>query len=290
MKTNGHRLNWLIDAALFAGFVLACFLDLTGLDIHQWLGLVVGGLALYHLWRHWAWVAAAARRFGSSLASRARLYALIDLALFADLGVIILTGLIISSWLNLPLSTYAAWHTVHVWSTLLTLGVLVLKIGLHWRWIVSTFRGRVPVRPPAAPAVVTAKPVAAAASAGALSRRDFLGVMGVTTLAALLASTRVLDVQSAVVDGQVAATANGAPEQSGAATATATSVPTQSSVVAVVTPTSVPTQSSAVAVATDASAASTCRVQCNRRCSYPGHCRRYTDANNNGRCDWGECA
>lgn len=27
---------------------------------------------------------------------------------------------------------------------------------------------------------------------------------------------------------------------------------------------------------------------CNRDCSYPGHCRRYTDQNNNGRCDLGE--
>ena len=34
----------------------------------------------------------------------------------------------------------------------------------------------------------------------------------------------------------------------------------------------------------------TCQVLCNRRCSFPGHCRRYTDANGNNRCDLGECA
>lgn len=29
-------------------------------------------------------------------------------------------------------------------------------------------------------------------------------------------------------------------------------------------------------------------ARCPRGCSYPGHCRRYTDANSNGRCDLGE--
>jgi hypothetical protein len=33
-----------------------------------------------------------------------------------------------------------------------------------------------------------------------------------------------------------------------------------------------------------------CVVQCGRRCSFPGHCRRYTDTNGNNRCDLGECA
>lgn len=37
------------------------------------------------------------------------------------------------------------------------------------------------------------------------------------------------------------------------------------------------------------SSTSACQVLCGKRCSYPGHCRRYTDTNNNGRCDLGEC-
>jgi hypothetical protein len=32
-----------------------------------------------------------------------------------------------------------------------------------------------------------------------------------------------------------------------------------------------------------------CTKRCPRGCSYPGHCRRYTDSNNNGYCDLGEC-
>ncbi len=33
--------NWLIDATLLAGFLATFFLDLTGLVVHQWLGVAV---------------------------------------------------------------------------------------------------------------------------------------------------------------------------------------------------------------------------------------------------------
>ncbi|MCK5794063.1 MAG: hypothetical protein KAH12_05130 [Anaerolineales bacterium] len=48
---QGKR-NWLIDAFLFVGFLLTFFLDLTGLTIHQWLGIGVGSFALYHILAH----------------------------------------------------------------------------------------------------------------------------------------------------------------------------------------------------------------------------------------------
>lgn len=37
------------------------------------------------------------------------------------------------------------------------------------------------------------------------------------------------------------------------------------------------------------SSSNACTLQCERRCSYPGHCRRYRDTNQNNRCDYGEC-
>jgi hypothetical protein len=264
VKNKIHRINGLIDAALFAGFVLACFLELTGREAHQWLGMAIGGLALYHLWRHRAWASAAARRWVTGLASRARLFALLDLGLFAGLGAIIFTGVVISSWLNLPLGNYAAWRDWHVGITLATLGLLVVKLGVHWRWIVQTLRA--PARAPTttlAPAPA-ASPIRTTAPAGALSRRDFLQVMGLVSVAALLAGARVVSSQTSA-----AATALNSDQQTTAATAAAA-----------------PTASAAAT----AGSSTACQVRCNRRCSYPGRCRRYTDTNQNGRCDLGECS
>ena len=53
MNAKRQRSNWLLDAALLSGFLLAMLLDLTGLGIHQWLGIAVPVLAGYHLIRHW---------------------------------------------------------------------------------------------------------------------------------------------------------------------------------------------------------------------------------------------
>jgi hypothetical protein len=83
--------------------------------------------------------------------------------------------------------------------------------------------------------------------------------MGAVSIAALLAGARVVGTQ----------TATAAPQQQTTPAANSTK------------------QTSANSSST--SSASACQVRCNRRCSYPGHCRRYTDSNKNGRCDLGEC-
>ncbi len=55
MNGDAQKHNWWIDSALFGAFLLTFFLDLTGLTLHQWLGVVAGALALYQLARHWTW-------------------------------------------------------------------------------------------------------------------------------------------------------------------------------------------------------------------------------------------
>jgi ABC-type Fe3+ transport system permease subunit len=47
-----QKSRWLVNAALFAGFILAFLLNLTGLAVHQWLGLAVFAAAIYHLFDH----------------------------------------------------------------------------------------------------------------------------------------------------------------------------------------------------------------------------------------------
>ena len=51
-------------------------------------------------------------------------------------AIITVTGLVISSWLNLQLASYDAWRFVHIAASIATLLVTVVKLALHWRWIV----------------------------------------------------------------------------------------------------------------------------------------------------------
>jgi len=267
MNTKQKTRGW-VDAVLFAGFIATFFLDLTGVELHQWIGVFGGTLALYHLLSHWDWVSAVTQRFFGRTSGKARQYYAIDVAMLIGFAVITVTGLIISSWLNLTLTHYTAWLTVHITASILTLLVLVLKLALHGRWIVSAARGVFTHRAPQ-PAHLAA--VAVRASGRPINRREFLEVMGVAGAASLLALIQGADSLKAL-SGGVAQAASQDASQTGAGTASTSS------------------QSASSSTSANSSAASTCSVQCSRGCSYPGRCRRYVDSNNNNYCDLGECA
>ena len=254
MKTNKQKHHWLIDAALFMAFLLSFWLELTGVELHQWLGVAIGVVAGYHLFTHWNWVKAVTDRFFKQTSLQARLYYVVDATALIGLAVIIVTGLVISTWLDLALTNYALWKSLHVIASIGTLGAVVIKLGLHWRWIVTTARRYIFPQPPQ-PAPVSA--------ANGIGRREFLRLMGGVSVFAAIAAGSAVE----------------ALKQTAASTA-ATTTSTQSRT----------TNQSTGAASTQAQSTSSCVVQCNRRCSYPGHCRRYTDSNNNGRCDLGECA
>ena len=92
---------------------------------------------------------------------------------------------------------------------------------------------------------------AAAPTAEAIDRRAFLKLMGLVGGAAVLA---------------IATTAISAGRQS---TDTASAAPAEEYAAA--------------------SSDNACTVRCGRSCSYPGHCRTYTDGTGTGRGDLGEC-
>jgi len=108
MSTNQQKSNWILDALLFTGFVIAFVLDLTGLSLHQWLGVLIGLFAFYHLILHWDWVIAVGLRFWGKTSAQARLYYLLDGLLLFGLFLIIGSGLVVSTWFNLNQSQSGA--------------------------------------------------------------------------------------------------------------------------------------------------------------------------------------
>jgi len=270
MKNHKSSINGLVDAALFVSFIALFFLELTGVALHQWLGIAAGALALYHLIRHWEWVKAVSRRFFGRTAGRARLYYLVDALLLVGLGAILGSGLLISTWFNVSLGSAAtAWAAFHVAASQITLLLVVLKVTLHWRWIAKTARGL--LSRPTAP--VASKPVSASA---AIARRDFLKLMGVVVGAAALAlvQTTRLATDAGVQAAEPAADAD-------ARTAGSTTDAAAQN-----------TSAQSASTAQSASSTAICLARCpkGRSCSYPGSCRDYVDSNRNGHCDRGECA
>jgi hypothetical protein len=248
-----NKRNWLIDLALFIGFLVTFFLDLTGLEGHQWLGAGVGVLALYHLIVHWKWVLAVTQRFFGRTSGQSRLFYLIDLSLLISVSVTGFSGLVISTWFNLNLTNYLLWKNLHIYSSIAGLGIILIKIATHWRWIVKTaskYFGiwRQPARSPAA------TPLQTSPASGSMNRREFLQLVGVASLASLISASNLLKF------GQE----------------TSQEIITD--------------QTSSAFVPDAEPASSTCTILCDRGCSYPGECRRYIDQNGNGICDLTECS
>ena len=255
-----QRMNWWIDLSLFAGFITSFFLDLTGVELHQWLGVASGVLALYHLMIHWDWVVAVSKRFLSSRSGKAWRFYLMDAVLLIGFELVMFTGLVISTWFDLSLGNYSAWLRVHIVASISTLSVLVLKLALHWRWI-----ARMAQKIWSEPNMVSTdtrvrQPVRAGASR--LDRREFLQVMSVVGMASAVAffsaSKGLVDIGGTTVGSDLTGTSSS-------------------------------TGSTSASTSSGSTASTGCTVRCRRACSYPGHCRRYVDSNNNQRCDLGEC-
>jgi hypothetical protein len=319
--------KWAVGALLFGGFWLCFFLDLTGLEAHQWLGVALGALAAYHLIVHWAWVKAVSQRFLARTSGQARLYYLLDAVTAFGLVLILVSGLVISTWLNLPLANYLVWKDLHVVFSSVTLLAVVVKLATHWRWLVRSTRQQARSWRPSRGGRPTVQPAAVL-----VTRRDFLslaGVLGASSVAALanvwdfaapaqttvaqaapvataMATPKAVATPATVAQAQVAVspvtvaqTQGGrgrgrrqdapAVAQTSSATAGSTGIASSPSDSSASSPIDSSAGSPAEDLATTAAVTTACVVRCDQHCSYPGKCRRYVDKNGNGLCDLGEC-
>jgi len=288
------KMNWWLDAILFIGFVVTFLMDLTGLELHQWIGITIGICCGLHLILHWNWVETVISRFFGKTSWKARINLFIDAALMVGLGLIIFTGLIISSWLNLTFIAYDVWKTTHILASVSTLSLLLVKIVMHRKWIINTAEKAIfpqfgKTREPL--------PEQFQPSRSQVSRREFLkigGLVGVTSLVGLTQVVKLVQASAETAGATSIAAASGANVQIPGNDATtadiqptetiSTQPATQPVQIAEAAPTIAPT-----AVPTQVAAAESCTVRCPRGCSYPGRCWRYTDSNGNGKCDLGEC-
>jgi len=251
---------------LFSGFIVAFFLSFTGVELHQWIGVFGGLLAAYHLLIHWDWVNTVTKRLPARTGTAIWLKFITDGVILAGFILIIFSGLVISTWLNLPVSDHTGWLGIHIITSITTLLALLVKLVLHWRWISRTTKIMTLANPPATIAPLKLEPVPV--QKRSMDRRDFLNVMGLVggaSLLALLSATRSL--ASLQEEGNNVASLSGSGESSS----------------------TVSNSSEYANSSSYDSSGGSCNIQCGRRCSFPGHCRRYTDADNDNYCDLGQC-
>lgn len=290
-QTNRKITNWWVDILLLIGFLLMFKLEFTGLAFHEWAGLAVGAAALFHILLHSKWIRSVSERFFGKLPGRVRLYFVVDALLLLGFFTILFTGLVISDLLNLPLDNYFAWRSVHVVGSFITLIALALKLALHWQWIVNTARRCVFKFAP--DEAVCSREVQAVD----VKRREFLRFVGISSAALVLTAGGLIKKNASgsgageeLTAGDALSldpTASAAPTSAGTVQVEAPTAVAPTAQAELDSPTAVPATATSVPVVPTA-AANSGTVRCTRGCSYPGHCRRYTDSNGNNRCDLSE--
>lgn len=263
-----QKAYWLVEAILFTGFLAAFFLSFTGVELHQWIGIFGGLLTLYHLISHWDWVNAVNQRFFGRATWTVGFKFTLDSGLLVGFVLVVATGLVISTWLDLMLNNYANLLHIHIMVSIFTLLALLVKLGLHWRWIAKTTRETLSKAITPSCRSVILQPVRVRTQG--MERRDFLRVMAVVGGGSLLALLRAIRSLAYL--------------QSVESTYT-TQIGTNNTASSFYSTSSLPESA-----LNYSSGSGSCNFQYGRRCSYPGNCRRYTDSDNDKYCDFGECS
>ena len=140
-------LKLLLDSALALAVLVLLSLSLTGVAVHEWLGIALIGPLLVHLVLNWAWIVATARRLAGALPPLVRINALLNLALFITTTIAIASGLMISvvalPYFGLRVLPTLFLHLVHLVSADMLLIVVGLHLGLNWKWVSAAIRKQI---------------------------------------------------------------------------------------------------------------------------------------------------
>jgi hypothetical protein len=140
-KLNRNKVNLAVDFAIFAAFLVAMAPRFSGIAIHEWLGISFGAAIVAHLLLHWQWIINTTRRIFRATPWESRINYVLNLALFIDVTIVILTGLMVSEaalplfGLRLPRDGF--WMTLHTLSADVSVFLIGLHVAMHWSWIVK---------------------------------------------------------------------------------------------------------------------------------------------------------
>ncbi len=143
-SSNQTKTKWVLDLAIFIGFLIAMDPRSTGIAIHEWLTLSALAAVLLHLLLNWDWLAQITNRFLGKVSRRSRTNYILNWLLFIDGILIMLSGIMISEAvvpaLGIGLPMNFTWRQLHDMSANISLLLLGLHTALHWGWIVNAFK------------------------------------------------------------------------------------------------------------------------------------------------------
>lgn len=136
--------NFIVDLIALAVYIVVANPLLTGIDLHEWMGLGILVIIFVHFVAHLDWIIEVFRtdRKQQSFTQVGNL--VIDILALITLLVVVVSGLGISGAI-LPvfgyyMEGYYFWDPLHLISAKLLLAIIVVHVVVHVRWLISFIR------------------------------------------------------------------------------------------------------------------------------------------------------
>lgn len=132
-------IKYLLDIFLLLGFVLLYDKNALGMNLHEIIGLVIGGVVIIHLALNFNWIIGISKKlFSKKITARVRFIYILNLLLFLCVALIILAGVFISKTIFTNISSKnQIWKVIHIGISNLALALIGIHIGLHWTWVIN---------------------------------------------------------------------------------------------------------------------------------------------------------
>lgn len=134
-----------VDLIVLVVYLVVANPALTGIGVHEWLGIAAFVAFVAHAAQHGDWVAETARTaFARPSLGRTGHFVLDALIVVAFMTCTV-SGVLVSGAVLPALGLYADgfffWDPLHAASAKVLLALLVVHVVAHWRWIAGLFRG-----------------------------------------------------------------------------------------------------------------------------------------------------
>ena len=131
-----------VDAVALVVYLLVATPALTGIAVHEWLGLAVFVAFLVHCVQHAGWIADTVR---AAVRAPARVASLaLDALILAAFMVVTVSGLLISGAVLPAFGLYAGgyyfWDPLHAIAAKALLALLLVHVVVHWKRLYNFFK------------------------------------------------------------------------------------------------------------------------------------------------------
>ena len=138
-----NYIKFLIDIIMALIFTLLFNKNVLGMSFHEIAGLAIGAVFLVHCGLNWRWIKGITLKFFTkSMTIKTRILYVLDIILLINIAVIIISGVFISKvvFVNLGLIHIQSFKTIHIFAAYLSLMIIGIHLGLHWKWVIMIFK------------------------------------------------------------------------------------------------------------------------------------------------------